>query len=42
MCPNNCNNKGACVDGNCICDPGYTMNDCREKGCPNHCSGNCH
>merc|ERR1719267_181149 len=28
-CPNNCNDHGLCVDGQCLCEPGYIEADCR-------------
>merc|ERR1711871_1495643 len=27
-CPNNCNDHGLCVDGQCLCEPGYIEADC--------------
>ena len=26
VCPNQCNNKGACVEGKCTCDAGKLLN----------------
>merc|ERR1711871_770853 len=43
-CPNNCNDHGLCVDGQCLCEPGYIEADCRQTApCPMDCSdkGNC-
>nr|XP_022339990.1 von Willebrand factor D and EGF domain-containing protein-like isoform X1 [Crassostrea virginica]XP_022339999.1 von Willebrand factor D and EGF domain-containing protein-like isoform X1 [Crassostrea virginica] len=28
LCPNNCNNRGVCSEGNCTCDSGYGGSDC--------------
>merc|ERR1711990_407951 len=40
-CPNNCNDHGLCVDGQCLCEPGYIEADCRQTAschmdCSNH------
>merc|ERR1719162_2597744 len=40
-CPNNCNDHGLCVDGQCLCEPGYIEADCRQtaachQDCSNH------
>ncbi|MFT7811327.1 tenascin-like isoform X2 [Arapaima gigas] len=37
-CPNECNDQGRCVDGNCICFPGFTGPDCSSLTCPSNCS----
>ncbi|XP_068104211.1 tenascin isoform X3 [Hyperolius riggenbachi] len=37
-CPDNCNDRGICVDGKCVCNPGYTGDDCSELTCPNDCN----
>lgn len=28
LCPNDCTFNGKCVNGSCICNKGYTANDC--------------
>jgi len=28
LCPNDCTFKGKCVNGSCICNQGFTSNDC--------------
>ncbi|KAK3551288.1 hypothetical protein QTP70_013945 [Hemibagrus guttatus] len=30
QCPNNCNKNGKCVNGKCVCQPGYTGIDCSK------------
>jgi hypothetical protein len=43
FCKNYCNYNGYCIDGKCICKPGYTGNDCSlsiSTECPNNCNGN--
>ncbi|KAL0208212.1 hypothetical protein P9112_010799 [Eukaryota sp. TZLM1-RC] len=42
-CLNDCNHRGECVYGNCVCNEGWTGIDCSEpdeQPCPNDCSGN--
>ncbi|KFP51908.1 Tenascin-R, partial [Cathartes aura] len=39
-CPRNCFNQGLCVQGKCICNEGFTGEDCgqaTEPLCPNNC-----
>ncbi|XP_014905539.1 tenascin-like isoform X1 [Poecilia latipinna] len=36
-CPNECSDQGRCVDGKCVCFPGYSGPDCSESGCPRSC-----
>uniref|UniRef100_A0A672GFQ3 Tenascin C n=1 Tax=Salarias fasciatus TaxID=181472 RepID=A0A672GFQ3_SALFA len=36
-CPDNCSNRGQCVNGECVCDIGYEGEDCSELSCPNSC-----
>jgi len=40
-CPGNCSCKGVCVDGKCLCDPGFFGPDCSISlsVCVYHCSG---
>jgi len=38
-CPNDCSDKGICVNGTCGCKAGWGGVDCSEKRCINHCSG---
>uniref|UniRef100_A0A087XFZ6 Tenascin XB n=1 Tax=Poecilia formosa TaxID=48698 RepID=A0A087XFZ6_POEFO len=33
----NCCDQGRCVDGKCVCFPGYSGPDCSESGCPRSC-----
>jgi len=40
MCPDNCNDKGHCVNGKCVCFPHFTGEDCSIQKCPNDCIGN--
>lgn len=28
LCPSDCTSKGRCVNGTCICNHGFTANDC--------------
>ncbi|XP_078082779.1 tenascin isoform X6 [Mustelus asterias] len=38
-CPENCNERGTCVDGKCLCEEGFIGEDCSiELSCPNDCS----
>ncbi|XP_072096761.1 tenascin isoform X9 [Mobula birostris] len=38
-CPANCNDRGTCIDGKCVCDSGFTGDDCGiVDSCPNDCS----
>ncbi|MEQ2275634.1 hypothetical protein XENORESO_006359 [Xenotaenia resolanae] len=37
-CPNECSDQGRCVDGKCVCFPGYSGPDCSESGCPGNCN----
>ncbi|XP_034560964.1 tenascin-like [Notolabrus celidotus] len=37
-CPNECNDQGRCVDGKCVCFPGYSGTDCSESNCPGNCN----
>ncbi|XP_077163049.1 tenascin isoform X6 [Paroedura picta] len=37
-CPQNCNNRGRCVNGKCICDEGFTGTDCGQLACPGDCN----
>ncbi|XP_030291534.1 tenascin-like isoform X3 [Sparus aurata] len=36
-CPNNCQNRGRCVDGKCVCFKGFTGKDCTLEVCPVDC-----
>ena len=33
-CPNNCNGRGACVAGKCVCASGFDGDDCLFQECP--------
>ncbi|XP_063755664.1 tenascin-X [Eleginops maclovinus] len=37
-CPNECSDQGRCVDGKCVCFPGYSGQDCSESNCPGNCN----
>ncbi|KAM9737798.1 uncharacterized protein tnxbb isoform 1-T1 [Menidia menidia] len=37
-CPNECSDQGRCVDGKCVCFPGYSGPDCSESNCPDNCN----
>nr|XP_015828849.2 tenascin isoform X3 [Nothobranchius furzeri] len=39
-CPNECNDQGRCVDGKCVCFPGYGGPDCSLSSCPGNCNDN--
>ncbi|XP_038581252.1 tenascin-X isoform X2 [Micropterus salmoides] len=39
-CPNECSDQGRCVDGKCICFPGFSGSDCSESNCPGNCNNN--
>ncbi|XP_035812522.2 tenascin-X isoform X2 [Amphiprion ocellaris] len=39
-CPNECSDQGRCVDGKCICFPGYSGPDCSKSDCPGNCNNN--
>ena len=40
LCPSDCSDHGQCVNGTCVCDAGYTGEDCGILNqCPNGCSG---
>ncbi|XP_073333469.1 tenascin-like [Pagrus major] len=36
-CPNNCQNRGRCVDGKCVCFKGFTGKDCTLEVCTVDC-----
>ncbi|XP_036949295.1 tenascin [Acanthopagrus latus] len=40
QCPNECSDQGRCVDGKCVCFPGYSGPDCSESNCPGNCNDN--
>ncbi|XP_072226871.1 tenascin-like [Leuresthes tenuis] len=37
-CPNECSDQGRCVDGKCVCFPGYSGPDCSDSTCPGNCN----
>ncbi|XP_023276562.1 tenascin-like isoform X3 [Seriola lalandi dorsalis] len=39
-CPNECSDQGRCVDGKCICFPGFSGPDCSDSNCPGNCNDN--
>ncbi|MBN3295248.1 TENA protein, partial [Amia calva] len=41
-CPANCNNRGQCVNGKCVCDTGFTGMDCSTRSCRSDCSNHGH
>ena len=43
-CPNQCSHNGFCLEGKCLCQPGYDGVDCSRvvignEDCPNDCGG---
>ena len=43
-CPNQCSHNGFCLEGKCLCQPGYDGVDCSRviigtDDCPNDCGG---
>uniref|UniRef100_A0A3B4AV78 Zmp:0000000846 n=1 Tax=Periophthalmus magnuspinnatus TaxID=409849 RepID=A0A3B4AV78_9GOBI len=42
-CPQNCRDKGRCVQGSCECYAGFSGQDCSQLSCPNSCNhrGSC-
>lgn len=44
VCPNQCSHNGFCLEGKCLCQPGYDGVDCSRviignEDCPNDCGG---
>mmetsp|Transcript_98888 Transcript_98888/g.176178 ORF Transcript_98888/g.176178 Transcript_98888/m.176178 type:complete len:449 (+) Transcript_98888:130-1476(+) len=39
-CAMDCNNRGMCVSGECVCNNGYLGRACEQLRCLNDCSGN--
>ncbi|XP_044190650.1 tenascin isoform X2 [Thunnus albacares] len=39
-CPNECSDQGRCVDGKCVCFPGFSGLDCSDSNCPGNCNNN--
>ena len=44
VCPNQCSHNGFCLEGKCLCQPGYDGVDCSQviignDDCPNDCGG---
>ncbi|GAA6089610.1 tenascin isoform X1 [Tachysurus ichikawai] len=37
-CLNACSDQGRCVDGKCVCFPGFSGPDCSVPDCPGNCS----
>ncbi|XP_016108001.1 tenascin-like [Sinocyclocheilus grahami] len=37
-CPDDCSDQGRCVDGKCVCFPGFSGPDCSMPDCPDDCS----
>ncbi|XP_060742963.1 tenascin-like isoform X1 [Tachysurus vachellii] len=37
-CLNDCSDQGRCVDGKCVCFPGFSGPDCSVPDCPGNCS----
>ena len=37
-----CSGRGECIDAKCVCDDGYTADDCSRRRCENDCSGHGH
>lgn len=40
QCPDDCNNQGICKDGNCVCNTGYSGNNCQIPPSTD-CAGGC-
>ncbi|KAM9839053.1 LOW QUALITY PROTEIN: tenascin-R-like [Aulostomus maculatus] len=39
-CPNECSDQGRCMDGKCVCFPGFSGLDCSSSNCPRNCNDN--
>ncbi|EPY80078.1 tenascin isoform 1 [Camelus ferus] len=37
-CGCNCHLRGQCLDGQCVCDEGFTGEDCSQVACPSDCN----
>lgn len=40
LCSGNCNARGICLVGKCVCQDGYHGESCEHQRCKNDCSGN--
>ena len=38
-CPGACAGRGTCVEGSCVCGPGFVGPDCVQRECPGGCGG---
>ena len=39
-CPNDCNHRGRCIEGICVCEGNWDGPECLLQKCSNDCNGN--
>mmetsp|Transcript_81293 Transcript_81293/g.206470 ORF Transcript_81293/g.206470 Transcript_81293/m.206470 type:complete len:476 (-) Transcript_81293:108-1535(-) len=39
LCSEDCNSRGLCIGGGCVCDAGFLGATCERRRCPSDCSG---